>query len=131
MPSHLHADAYQPVLLTPQDGKATAILAIDTAPTRELDGLITGQGGTEQIVIQDLSLYDFERKAAIARSNLITPIRETGSIGIAVADEAGLAPRVSSEPSALVDVFEPPTISLPTEQGGLSPVVEEFIRAGS
>ena len=76
-------------------------------------------------------LYDFERKAAIARSNLITPIRETGSIGIAVADEAGLAPRVSSEPSALVDVFEPPTISLPTEQGALSPVVEEFIRAGS
>ena len=131
LPSHLHADAYQPVLLTPRDGKSTSVLAIDTAPTRELDGLITGQGGTEQIVIQDLSLYDFELKPAIARSNLITPIRETGSIGIAVADEAGLAPRVSSEPSALVDVFEPPTISLPTEQGGLSPVVEEFIRAGS
>ena len=91
----------------------------------------SGQGGTEQIVIQDLSLYNLELKPAIARSNLVTPIREAGSIGMAVADEAGLTPRVSSEPSALVDVFEPPTISLPTEQGDLSPVVEGFIRAGS
>ena len=116
LPYNSHADEYAVWRIDPLADEAVTVFSSEIAPTSEIGGLLETQGGVQQVLVPNRSLYEDAvievGDPIVSRTNggLLAPVREAATVTHSTLDDALPSPRSTESP--LVDLSEhTPTIN--------------------